>query len=70
MQKHSRYNWRYLDIPEDEWRRRIEKRNAALQAGQAEPSDYYVDEGLLQKVNQLFIAPTEEDLPGMTVIRN
>jgi len=70
LQKHSWYNWRHLDIPEDEWRRRIEKRNAALQASQAEPSDYYVDEGLLQKVNQLFIAPTEEELPGMTVIRN
>ena len=63
-------DWRYLDIAEDEWRRRIAKRNAAIQAGEGDPSDYFVDEGLLQKVNSLFIPPTQEELPGLTVIRN
>ena len=63
-------DWRWLDVPEDEWRRRIAKRNAAIQAGQADPSDYFVDEGLLDKVNRLFIPPTQEELPGLTVIRN
>ena len=63
-------DWRYLDVPEDEWKRRIAKRNAAIQAGQADPSDYFVDDGLLEKVNNLFIPPTEEELPGLTVIRN
>ena len=29
--------WHYLDIPEDEWRRRIEKRNAAILAGHVSP---------------------------------
>ena len=62
-------DWRYLDVPENEWARRIAKRNAAIQAGQADPSDYFVDEGLLNKVNQLFIPPTEEELPGLAVIR-
>ena len=62
-------DWRYLDIADDEWNRRISKRNAAIQAGQADPSDYYVDEGLKEKVLQLFIPPTEEELPGLTVIR-
>ena len=63
-------DWRYLDVPEDEWMRRIGKRNAAIQASQADPSDYFVDEGLLNKVNQLFIPPTNAELPGMTVIHS
>ena len=63
-------DWRYLDVPEDEWMRRIGKRNAAIQAGQADPSDYFVDEGLLNKVNQLFIPPTNAELPGMTIIHS
>ena len=61
-------DWRYLDVPEDEWKRRIAKRNAAILAGQADPSDYFVDDGLLEKVNTLFIPPTEEELPGLTII--
>ena len=61
--------WHYLDIPEDEWKRRIAKRNAAILAGQGSPSDYFVDEGLLEKVNRLFVPPTEEELPGLIVIR-
>ena len=61
-------DWRYLDIEEAEWKRRIAKRNAAIQAGQADPSDYFVDDGLLEKVNNLFIPPTEEELPGLTII--
>ena len=61
-------DWRYLDITDDEWHRRIAKRNTAIQAGQAAPSDYFVDEGLKEKVMQLFIPPTAEELPGLTVI--
>lgn len=61
--------WHYLDIPEDEWHRRIEKRNAAILAGQGSPSDYFVDEGLLQKVTSLFVPPTQEELPGLIVVR-
>ena len=62
--------WHYLDIPEEEWHRRINQRNAAILAGQGSPSDYFVDEGLLQKVNSLFVPPTEEELPGLIVVRN
>ena len=63
-------DWRWLDVDEDEWQRRIAKRNAAIQAGVADPSDYYVDEGLLEKVKGLFIPPTEEELPGLTIVRS
>ena len=61
-------DWRYLDISDAEWQRRIDMRNAAIQAGQADPSDYFVDEGLMEKVNRLFIPPTAEELPGLTII--
>ncbi|MBQ2952361.1 MAG: AAA family ATPase [Clostridia bacterium] len=62
-------DWRYLDVPEDEWARRIAQRNAAITAGHADPSDYYVDEGLLEKVRTLFIPPTADELPGLTILR-
>ena len=49
--------------------RRIDMRNAAIQAGQADPSDYFVDAGLMEKVNALFVPPTEEELPGLIIVR-
>ncbi|MBR5109801.1 MAG: ATP-binding protein [Clostridia bacterium] len=48
--------WYYLDIPEDVWRQRIARRNAAPGA-----SDYYVDGGLLQKCVRRFEAPDEDE---------
>lgn len=63
-----RLDWRCIAVPPAEWTRRIEKRNAAHLSGTGDPADYYVDEGLLAKVNALFEPPTEEELPGLTVI--
>lgn len=63
-------DWRYLDVPEDEWQRRIAKRNAAIQAGLGDPSDYFVDEGLLAKANRLFEPPEEGELEGLTILRS
>ena len=62
-------DWRWIDVDEAEWNRRIDKRNAAILAGQADPSDYYVDAGLREKVERLFIPPTPEELPGLQIIR-
>ncbi len=45
----------YIDITDDEWQKRIIKRNAEIAAGKA--SAYYVDEGLAEKVNLLFEKP-------------
>lgn len=50
--------WTYLSVPPGEWKRRIEKRNAAVLAG--ESHDYFVDEGLLAKLERLFEEPGEE----------
>lgn len=49
----------YLRIDEKEWEARILKRNAAHANN---PSAYYVDEGLLEKVNSLFEKPAEEEI--------
>ena len=54
-------DWRYLDVPEDEWKHRIARRNAAIEAGQGQLNEYYVDQGLLDKANSLFAPPTEEE---------
>ena len=54
-------DWRCLDVPEDEWRRRIARRNAAILAGQGQPDEYYVDEGLLRKLTPRFEPPSPEE---------
>lgn len=60
-------DWRYLDVPQEEWHARITRRNAAIEAGLT--GEYYVDEGLLAKCEALFEAPTQEELPGMQILR-
>lgn len=52
----------YLRLSPEEWERRIRKRNA--EQNKEEPQSYYVDEGLLRKVDSLFEEPsdTETDL--------
>ncbi len=46
----------YLRISPEEWKRRIEKRNASDEAA------YYVDEGLLNKSKALFEEPSAEEV--------
>ena len=54
-------DWRYLEVPEDEWRRRIARRNVAILAGRGQPDEYYVDDGLLQKLIPRFEPPSPEE---------
>ncbi len=56
--------WYYLDADEKQWRERIARRNAAPGA-----SDYYVDEGLLQKCLRRFETPDAEEVRGWHVIQ-
>ena len=46
----------YLRISPEEWKKRIEKRNASDEAA------YYVDEGLLNKAKALFEEPCTEEV--------
>ncbi len=54
------YEWHYIDISIDEWYQNINSRNEAVLAGKT--SDYFVDEGLLKKLNSIFEAPRKEEV--------
>ena len=62
-------DWRYLDVPEAEWKRRIASRNAAVLAGRSNMDEYLVDEGLLAKATAMFEAPTEDEGLQLTIIK-
>ena len=58
------YEIRYLRVDRAEWERRIRERNA----GRAkDPSAYYVDEGLLRKVESLFEEPSPDETDVLPV---
>ncbi len=61
-------DWRYLNIPEDEWRRRIASRNAAVMEGRANMDEYLVDEGLLAKATAMFEPPEADEGLQLTII--
>ena len=50
------YEWHFIDIPDDLWHRNIEERNQRITEGRG-GSDFYVDEGLLQKLLSRFEKP-------------
>ena len=50
----------YLRISPEEWERRIRKRNA--RQNEEEPQAYFVDEGLLRKVESLFEEPSDTEI--------
>lgn len=56
-EKGIEYEWRYMDVSPGQLRRNIERRNAHPGA-----SDYFVDDGLLQKCLSIFEPPTDEEL--------
>lgn len=43
------YEWHYIDISDEDWKKNIEERN--FKACKTDSHDYYVDAGLLMKVN-------------------
>lgn len=63
-------DWRYLDVPDDEWRRRIASRNTAVKQGRANPDEYAVDAGLLAKMTARFEPPTPDECPGLVMVRD
>lgn len=52
--------WHYIHVSEARWKENIQKRNAAVLAG--ESSDYFVDEGLKQKLLAAFEEPGREEI--------
>ncbi len=53
--------WHYIDVPEDMWEENIRCLNARVLSGEG-GSDFYVDEGLRNKVLSLFEVPDREEI--------
>ena len=55
------YEWHYINISDERWKRNIMERNARIEQGNQGP-DFYVNEGLLQKLESLFVPPEENEV--------
>lgn len=54
------YEWHYIDISEEAWRKNIRERNRKVLEG-TDPS-FYVDDGLLNKLSSLFEVPENDEI--------
>ena len=54
------YEWHYVDVTDEIWKRNILSRNEAVVSGQS--GDYYVDDGLLKKIESLFEITTKDEI--------
>ena len=55
------YEWHYIDVDEDTWNRNIKERNKRMEEGNG-GSDFYVDEGLLNKLLSMFEMPDKAEV--------
>lgn len=62
------FEWHYIDIDDEIWKRNIAERNAKIKLGNG-GSDFYVDEGLLNKVNTIFEVPEQSEI-DVWIMRN
>lgn len=60
-EKNIPFEWHYIDIDDEAWEKNIAERNAKVSSGNG-GSDFYVDEGLLAKVNSLFEPPQRTEI--------
>ena len=54
----------YINITDEEWHRRIEKRNSDISAGRL--NAYYVDSGLAEKFGRIFEPPATDEIDVLT----
>ena len=54
------YEFHYIDIKDEEWYARLEKRNKDVSAGKIDA--YYIDENLAEKFNSIFESPSKEEI--------
>lgn len=52
--------WHYIDISDTDWKRNIQDRNDLVLSGKS--TDFFVDEGLLQKLDSLFVVPAKDEI--------
>lgn len=55
------YEWHYVDVSDDIWRLNIARRNQKVQEGKG-GSDFFVDDGLLEKVITHFEIPSQDEI--------
>ena len=53
--------WHYVDVDEETWKRNIAERNERVLRGEG-GSDYYLDEGLMEKLQSLWEEPAPEEI--------
>ena len=53
--------WHYIEVEDETWKRNIEERNHRVLNGQG-GLDYYLDEGLMEKLNSLWEEPGQEEI--------
>ncbi len=53
--------WHYIDVDDETWKRNIEERNQRVLSGEG-GSDYYLDEGLMEKLESMWEAPEPEEI--------
>lgn len=54
------YEWHYVDVTDEIWKSNIETRNKAVSSGKSD--DYYIDDGLLNKINSSFEKPAKDEI--------
>ena len=59
-EKGSEYECHYIDVTDEEWHRRLQKRNAAVE--KEEVSAYFIDENIARKFGAIFEKPTPEEM--------
>ena len=55
------FEWHYVDVSDDIWTKNINDRNKKVREGNG-GSDFYVDDGLLNKVKSLFEVPDKDEI--------
>lgn len=53
----------YITVSDDEWRKRIMRRNAEVEAGRSDA--YFIDDGLAAKFESIFQEPDESEIDVM-----
>lgn len=62
------YEWHYIDIDDEMWKRHIMERNKRIEEGNG-GSDFYLDEGLLKKLLDNFEEPGRDEIDVWHVIK-
>lgn len=59
--KNIPFEWHYIDIDDESWQKNITERNAKIESGNG-GSDFYVDDGLLKKLINMFEPPESSEM--------